>query len=506
MRFDSVRSHTRRTARGRVILGLAILAAIGFTARSRGASATPPMALGAPSLGNPGDSRRPRAGAPSAVVPLDTAALEASVRDEMRATRTPGVAVAIVLGDSVVYAKGFGVASIETGAPVTPDMLFRVGSVTKMFTGLTAAMLANSGRVDLRAPIGRYAKGLHATLGRVTLDQLLSHTGGMTNEAAGDGPHDDAALGVRMRSWGAEHTFATPGDIYSYSGPGYWLAGYAIEQAAGAPYADVVQREVLVPLGMTRSTFRPLAAMTWPLALDHRVANDSVRLLRPYPDDATTWPSGSLFSTARDLSRLAIALMHEGRVGGRQAIPPDVVRVMHTRHASVPGGDCGYTYGLSDCTRDGMHTLSHYGFRIGSGAVFTIIPDQKFAVIILANRNGAIFGRTERVAMNLLLPARQASRDAEPRSVPLDAAARRRFAGVYASYPDTLRLVARGDSLRFRYGSADQLVRGDANDPDAILVVNDSGDVEQQFMLVRGRDGRTEYLHDGLNAFRRVGR
>ena len=436
--------------------------------------------------------------------PLDTAALETSIREEMRATRTPGVALAVVVGDSIVYAKGFGVASIETGAPVTADMLFRIGSVTKMFTGLTAVMLSQQGKVDLRAPIGRYARGLHATLGRVTLDQLLSHTGGMTNEAAADGPHDDAALGVRVRGWGAEHTYTAPGDMYSYSGPGYWLAGYAIEQAAGAPYADVVAREVLAPLGMTRSTFRPLAAMTWPLALDHRATNDSVRLLRPYPDDVTTWPSGSLFSSARELSRLAIALMHDGRVDGKQAIPAAAVRVMHTRHSNVPGGDCGYTYGLSECTRDGVPTLSHYGFRIGSGAVFTVVPEHRVAVVILANRNGAIFGRTEAVALDLLLPPRETQPEPAIKQAVLDVAARRRFAGVYASYPDTIRLVARGDSLTFRYATTEASVRGDSADPNGVLVVDTGGEVQQQFKLVKGRDGRTEYLHDGLNAFRRL--
>ena len=437
---------------------------------------------------------------------LDTIAIETAIRDEMRATRTPGAAIAVVIGDRVAYAKGFGVASIESGQPVTPDMLFRVGSVTKMFTGLTATMLASRGALDLTSPIRRYAIDLHPSLGRLTLDQLLSHTAGTTNEAAADGPHDDAALGRRMRSWGTEHTFTAPGDIYSYSGPGYWLAGYAIERAARAPYADVVAREVLEPLGMKRSTLRPLVAMTWPVALDHRVANDSVRLLRPYPDDVTTWPSGSLFSSVRDLSQLAIALMHEGQVNGKQAIPQAVVRLMETRHSNVPGGDCGYTYGLSDCARNGVRTLSHYGFRIGSGAVFTVVPEHKVGVIILANRNGAIFGRTEGAVLDALLPKREPTPQSDPKPVPLSAAARRRFAGVYASTPDTLRLTIRGDSLGYRYGAIRQRVRGDANDPNGVLIVNSSGDVEQGFTLVRGRDGRTEYLHDGLNAFRKLAR
>jgi CubicO group peptidase (beta-lactamase class C family) len=437
---------------------------------------------------------------------LDTIAIETAIRDEMRATRTPGAAIAIVIGDRVAYAKGFGVASIESGQPVTPDMLFRVGSVTKMFTGLTASMLANRGALDLHSPIRRYAIDLHPSLGRLTLDQLLSHTAGMTNEAAADGPHDDDALGRRMRSWSTEHTFTTPGDIYSYSGPGYWLAGYAIERAARVPYADAVAREVLEPLGMRRSTLRPLMAMTWPVALDHRVGNDSVRLLRPYPDDVTTWPSGSLFSSVRDLSQLAIALMHDGRVDGRQAIPPAVVQMMETRHANVPGSECGYTYGLSDCARNGVRTLSHYGFRIGSGAVFTIVPEYKIGVIILANRNGAIFGRTESAVLNALLSKSPSASQPDPTPVALSAAARRRFAGVYASTPDTLRLTIRGDSLEYRYGEIRQLVRGDVNDPDGLLIVNSSGEIEQGFTLVRGRDGRTEYLHDGLNAFRKIDR
>ena len=213
--------HTHRRSTQHVVIAGAALLALGA-----GLAPTPHAAAIAV-LATPA-----ALGAKAQARALDTVALEASIRDEMRATRTPGVAVAIVMGDSVVYAKGFGVASIETGAPVTPDMLFRVGSVTKMFTGLTAVMLSQKRQVDLGAPIGEYAKGLHASLGRVTLGQLLSHVGGITNEAAGDGPHDDAALGVRVRGWGAEHTYTAPGDMYSYSGPGYWLAGYAIEQAA----------------------------------------------------------------------------------------------------------------------------------------------------------------------------------------------------------------------------------------------------------------------------------
>jgi NAD(P)-dependent dehydrogenase (short-subunit alcohol dehydrogenase family) len=140
-----------------------------------------------------------------------------------------------------VYARGFGVSSVETGEPVAPATLFRIGSTTKMVTGLTAALLAEEGKLALDAPVGRCARGLDPALAGLTLDQLLTHRGGRVNEAAANGPHDDAALGARVRAWGSEQRFAPPGDVYSYSGPGYWLAGYAIEQAAGGWYADAVR-------------------------------------------------------------------------------------------------------------------------------------------------------------------------------------------------------------------------------------------------------------------------
>ena len=435
---------------------------------------------------------------------LDTAALSAALADELRATNSPGAAIAVVSGDRVVYARGIGVANIETGTAVTPETLFRIGSATKMFTGLTALLLASEGKVRFDAPIASYATGLDPALGRITLHQLLTHTGGVINEGAASGPHDDGALGERVRRWTSAHTFAPPGDIYSYTGPGYWLAGYAIEQAGSGWYADLVTQRVLAPLGMQRSTFRPTMAMTWPLALDHRVEGGRPMLLRPYPDDASTWPSGALFSSVAELARFAIAVMNEGRIDGRQVIPRDAVIAMSTLQAATPGGDgsCGYSYGLSVCARDGVRTLSHYGFRLGSGAVMTMAPEQRFAVIILANRNGGIFGRTERRAMEMMLPLRAASRPAPAASgaTGVAPAGRHRASGTYANGVDTLRLSARGDSLFYRYGSTEQPARENGND---ILVLDAAGRTVQRFFLARGRGGNT-YLHDGTNAFLRI--
>src|SRR5450432_2580784 len=100
---------------------------------------------------------------------LDPAAIERVANEELRATRTPGAAVAVVSGDRIIFSHGYGVSSVETGAPVSPDMLFRLGSTTKMFTAAALTGLD----VDLDAPVGKYISGLDPAIAKLTANQLL---------------------------------------------------------------------------------------------------------------------------------------------------------------------------------------------------------------------------------------------------------------------------------------------------------------------------------------------
>src|SRR5579862_1095 len=90
----------------------------------------------------------------------DFSALDKVALDELASTGTPGAAIAIVSGDRVVYTKGFGVSNVETGAPVTPEMLFRLGSTTKMFTAAGLVALVDQGKARLDEPVGKYVTGL----------------------------------------------------------------------------------------------------------------------------------------------------------------------------------------------------------------------------------------------------------------------------------------------------------------------------------------------------------
>jgi CubicO group peptidase (beta-lactamase class C family) len=397
-----------------------------------------------------------------------------------------------------------GVRSAETRDPMTTRTLFRIGSITKPVTALTAAALVHAGRLDLDAPIGRYTAGLASALARLTMRQLLSHTAGLVQEGAGTGSHDQDALDRRVRAWKDDKSFAPPGDVYSYSSPGYWLAGHVISRITGTTYAEAARAGVLAPLGMSSAAFDPLVALTHPLALDHRRAGDSVVVLRPYPDDASTWPSGSLFASAEELARVGMALADSGRIDGRAALPAAVVGLVSTRHAALPGPDsarCGHGLGLSICVEGGVRRLSHYGFRTGSGAVMTVLPDQRASIVILANGPGAIMSETERAAIEILTGKPPLPDDAEPRRAP-GTSLPTSVAGAYVAGADTLTLFVRADSGYFRYRSmpaqpARMLADG------SVVALAASGEVEQRFFVVTARSKR-RYLHDGLNAFRKI--
>jgi D-alanyl-D-alanine carboxypeptidase len=110
---------------------------------------------------------------------IDFAQVETLARAELRGTKTPGAVIGVIQKDRLILAKGVGVANVESGAPVTADMLFHIGSVTKMFTAAAVAILAEEGKVKLNAPIGNYARGLSQKISELTAQELLSQTSGL---------------------------------------------------------------------------------------------------------------------------------------------------------------------------------------------------------------------------------------------------------------------------------------------------------------------------------------
>lgn len=433
---------------------------------------------------------------------LDSALLEQAAKEEVLKEKIPGAAIAVVSDDRIVYAKGLGVANIETGAPVSTDMLFRLGSTTKMLTAAAVLSLALEGKLDLDTPVGAYIKDLHPSIARLTAHQVLTHTSGLKDDAVMDGLHDDSALGAGIRLWNADWFFTEPGAIYSYSNPGYWLAGRLAEVVAGKPYADVMAERVFRPLGMSRTTLRPLMALTFSLAQGHNPASGAPVVIRPAPDNTANWPAGSVFSSVEELSRFVIALMNDGRVEGKQVLPSKLISLMLSPQVKTPDPQRSYGYGLAFGETRGVRFVSHGGARAGYGSLVQIAPDHRLAAVILTNRSGGSLPGTAEKLFEMLVPMRPALKRAEALAIPMPAAELDRYAAVYVNGDQKSEIVSRNGKLLWRAGGREEEIikTGDWQ----FAVLDAQGKRTRAFRLVPGPDGGAAYLYAGSRSAARL--
>jgi CubicO group peptidase (beta-lactamase class C family) len=425
----------------------------------------------------------------SRLLAVDFAPLEAFTRAELKRNNVPGCAIAVVVEGEVAFAKGFGVANVETREPVSSNMLFRIGSTTKMFTAAALVSLVEEGKVKLDAPVGDYVNGLASNLARATPHQLLTHTSGLADETVMEGLHDDTALGVACREFKDNLAFTEPGKVYSYSNPGYWLAGLAAEIVGGKAYADLVTERVLKPCGMTRSTFRPTTAMTWPLAIGHGPeGTGKPTVTRPLADNAGGWPAGQLFTTAPEFARFCIAFMNGGKLDGQPALSTFVIEKLSMPHVALAARGGHYGYGLNVKDEGGLRWLSHGGSRTGYASTAKMCPEKKFAVIVLANKTGAglprIADKAAEVVLGVPMPPR------EPRKkLPMTEDEMKRVAGTYSNGRATLAIRVQNGKLVGALGGEFTKI-GD----NRYLRPAMGGTPESEFTFTTGLDGTGAYL------------
>ncbi len=413
---------------------------------------------------------------------VDQAAITATAQQELTATHTPGAAIGIVIDNQLAHAFGVGSSDVETGAPVQPEMLFRLGSTTKMMTATAVATLAAEGKLNFTDPVGKHVRGLDPAIAALTIDQILSHTSGLKDEAVMNGRHDDAALGEEIRQWKSDWLFTKPGAIYSYSNPGFWLAGLVVESVTGKPYADAMEELVFKPLGMTRTTLRPTMAMTYPLSQGHEVVNGKAAVIRPSADNAANWPAGSIFSNLADLSHLTVALMN-GSTGG-------LSREMTTPHADIPGSQAKYGYGL-EIEHASEPYWTHGGSRAGYGSFIAMLPARHTAVIVLTNRSGESLPRTRAKIMAML--GFMEPMNEPPTTSPIPAAGLAKYVGDYRNGDAITHITAKDGKLYV--GKLEALM-----DKDGWLVMPNAG----RAFPVPGPDGRIAYLFQGGRCRARV--
>lgn len=447
--------------------------------------------------------RAVRAQSPATSSPPWVAALDSAIMSEMARTMTPGAQVAVVVDGKLAYSRGYGVADIESGRVVTERTLFRVGSVTKMVTAAALTQLAADGKLDLQLPISTYIPELAGKrVGAVTTHQLLTHNAGWLDNAIPYGRMGEGALGEVMRVVNDTLFFTEPGRVYSYSNPGYSMVGYVAEMAGKQRFGLTVDQLVLRKMGMPRATFRPLEAMTQDFSQGHVGAPGRAgTIVRPFTENTAQWSAGFLFASAGELARFTIALMDGGMLDGQRVMAEDAVRRMTTGHQAIPGTTTArYGYGLNIGTVGGERTWRHGGSINGFDAQVSMFPDRKFAVIVIDNRGGApMQGLTDLVAQRAAgispvpPPSLPAERDAT-------ATERTQLVGTYKMGTTSVSLTEQDGTLRFQQGvmAAPARLVGD----DRLVIIPPQGE-KVTLLLVRGADGRVEFVHQGGRALAR---
>lgn len=434
----------------------------------------------------------------------DFSELEKVALEELKTTSTPGAVVVIVSGDHVVFAKGFGVANIETGEPVSPDSIFRIGSLTKPFTATVLNQLVDQQKIKLNEPLGTYVTGLNAKLTQITSHQLMSHTSGLRDEGRPFGPHDEAIFASTIRNWTEDYAFTEPGKVFSYSNANYSLAGLLIETVTGKHYADVMNEQLFKPLGMKRTTFRPTEAMTYPLAQGHNPRRNATPVVvRPFTDNVLGWPAGFMFSTGNDLSRFAIAFMNDGTISGKPVLAPALIKRLSEAYAEIPGLDIKYAYGLRVQNRRGVRTLGHGGAIPGFGAEMLMVPEQHFAIIVLTNRSGGRLEKVVETAMDIMLTGltKTQAPDRTPRT--MSEAEMTSYVGVYIHSPrQSQEIVLREGKLFIK--DEEELAPLIKIGTNLFLMTQPGAPEPDEVAVVPGQDGRPEFIHINGRAYKKV--
>jgi len=319
----------------------------------------------------------------------------------------PGLAVGVVQGNEVVYARGFGVRDVGTQAPVTTRSLFHQASVSKLFVATAIAQLVGQGRVRLDDTIARHLPYFRLADDRsqsITIEQALTHTSGMPDPEDHGWHHpayDEGALERHVRSLRSLHMVAevgqafqpaSPGQGFAYSSLAFDVLGALVAHVSGAPFETCVRRAIFEPLGMKDSTFfKPDVPPA--LATSPHIRTPGLAVSDVFPYSRASAPSGALQSNVLDMCLMALANLNRGTLDGdrnslRRILSPESHRLLWRPYAQTGHDDArqtGIGLGWFMGQYRGTPVVMHDGGDVGYEAELTLLPEQSAAVVVMAN-------------------------------------------------------------------------------------------------------------------------
>jgi CubicO group peptidase (beta-lactamase class C family) len=392
---------------------------------------------------------------------VDFSLLEGFIFEKMSKTHLPGLSIAIVKSEKVVYSRGFCFRDLEYGLRATPNTLYGIGSITKSFTALSIMQLAEKGKLSLEDSVSKYIPlNLKSMEEPIKIWHLLSHTSGIPALAY-------AEAFIRYRTGAGEKwipiascedilTFmqeanqwalTKPGERWFYLNEGYVILGYIVEKLSNISYEEYVKKNILEPLKMNRSFFKKRDAESdLDVATPYIITRDGECKKSVYPYGISA--DGGLISNVLDLARYITMFLNRGTYNGNTLIPPDFIEEMEKPRIQLPlqiFGEESYGYGLSITPHFLDNKLvSHGGSVLVYTAYMGYIPEKKIGIALMANGSGYPLSQMGLYGLALML-------NGNPENLPFIKIERvyDMLTGLYETYKGTMKaqVVSKGGIL-----------------------------------------------------------
>ena len=403
---------------------------------------------------------------PQALVPGEYGYLKEHIswliRKEMAKNDVQGLSIALVDDQQVVWSEGFGFADTAVQTPASGDTVYRVGSVSKLFTCLAAMQLMEQGRLKLDAPLATYVpdfslRSRFSNAAPITLRSIMTHHSGIPSDYAKGmwtkQPQPISSLPALIRD---EYAAFPPNTVFSYSNLGMSLLGLAVQNASGQEFSHHLQQAVLAPLGMNHSAFSPAIGNVAPAAKAYR--NGEEKQEPPLRD----MPAGGLNASVNDMTRFIRMVLAEGDLDGQRIIKPETLREMLRPQNSDVALDQGFRVGLG-WMLDGLGGINiknvgtvahHNGATLYHRAQLVVLPQVKLGVVVLSNSGSAqqVVNTIATEALKLAVEIKTGQKQPEKKPIVtgefLTADELKAYEGSYATMAGLGRLTAGSEYLK----------------------------------------------------------
>jgi len=337
------------------------------------------------------------------------AALEQFIQREMKDKQLPAFSIALVDDQQIVWSKGFGYADPQRKTPAAADTIYRIGSVSKLFTDIGIMQLVEQGKVDLDMPVSTYLPEFQPKnqFGKpITLRQLMSHRAGLLREPPVGHYFDptEPCLADTVKSLNGQELVYPPETRVKYSNAGIAVVGYVLQVIEKKPFTAYLKDAVLKPMGLEDSAFEPEPAIQAKLAKAY---------LWSYAGkvfEAPKWqlgmaPAGSMYSSVNDLGRFMSVLFAGGRGPHGPVIKPESLTAMWTPQFPKAGGPRQFGIGFVLGQLDGHRLVGHGGAVYGFATEIELLPDDKIGAVTVTTMDSAnpVVSHVANEALRLML-------------------------------------------------------------------------------------------------------